>query len=125
MEYIITESQLKLLMENDLESFYEKNKDLIDRYNYLKDKEEEKQHRINPNFTLSVINKNTNPQILAKVKWPFSYKGKESKTGYLSISIGGPKQFPEMLNTPNIYEISKDIISQKLEKHNPFEFNLI
>ena len=124
MKYIIKESQYKLLVENDFDSFYEKNRELIDRYNYLKDKKEEKEHRDNPIFTLSVINKNTNPQIVGKVKWPYSYKGKESKTGYLTIYVGGPTEFPEMLNTPNIREISKEIISHKLEKHDPFEFNL-
>jgi hypothetical protein len=122
MKYIIKESQYKLLVENDFDSFYEKNRELIDRYNYLKDKKEEKEHRDNPIFTLSVINKNTNPQIVGKVKWPYSYKGKKSKTGYLTIHIGGPKEFPEMLDTPNIYEISKNIISNKLQKHDPFDF---
>ncbi len=135
MKIIITESHTKLLMENDLESLRDKlelqrdslygdNKNLIDRYLYLIKKKEEEEYRNNPKFTLSVVNKNVYPQITAKVKWPFTYKGKPSKTGYLSIIIGGQKQFPELLNTLNIYEISKQIISDKLQKHNPFEFNL-
>lgn len=133
MKYIITESQKKYLMESDLESllkrlqddsdsFYEKNKDLIDRHLYLTSKKDERDYRLNPKFTLSVINKNTNPQIVGKVKWPYPYKGKESKTGYLTISIGGKKQFPKLLDTPNIYDISKEIIRQKIEKHDPFDF---
>ena len=123
MKYIITESQYKVLVENDFDSFYEKNRELIDRYNYLKDKKEEKEHRDNPIFTLSVINKNIYPQIMAKVKWPFLYKGEKTNKGYLTIAIGGEKQFPELLDTPNIREISKEIISHKLEKHDPYDFN--
>ena len=133
MEIIIKESQYRLLMENDLESlmarlksdsdsFYQKNKDLIDRHQYLTSKRDEHEYRVDPKFTLSVINKTTNPQIVAKVKWPYPYKGKVSKTGYLTIYVGGPKDFPEMLDTPDIHDISKNIISNKLQKHDPFDF---
>ena len=109
-------------LKSDTSSFYEKNKDLIDRHEYLLRKNDEYEHRVNPKFTISVINKDTNPQIVGKVKFPFPYKGKISKSGYLTIAIGGPKEFPEMLDTPNIREISKRIISHKLQKNDPFEF---
>ena len=129
MRIIITESQFNSLEnKNNLEqllskvkshhdSFYEKNKDVIDRYHYLQKKMEEEKFIEDPKFTLSVINKETNPQIVAKIKYPFPYKGKESKSGYLTLHIGGKKRFPQWLNTPNIEEISKDIIRQKLRQN--------
>ena len=107
-------------MQHSLDRFYEKHKEVIDRHNYLKNKEEQHEMVKNPKFSLSVINKSTNPQIVARVKWPFEYNGKITKGGYISLHIGGKKQFPEWLDTPNIEEISRKIISNKLLSNNSF-----
>lgn len=107
-------------IQSSLDAFYEKHKEVIDRHYYLKNKEEQQVLAKNPKFSLSVINKSTNPQILAKVKWPFEYNGNNSKNGYITMHVGGKKQFPEWLNTPNVEEISREIISNKLLSNTSF-----
>jgi hypothetical protein len=107
-------------MQSTLDRFYEKHKEVIDRHYYLKNKDEQHEFAKNPKFSLSVINKSTNPQILAKVKWPFEYNGNNNKNGYITMHVGGKKQFPEWLNTPNVEEISREIISNKLLSNTSF-----
>ena len=107
-------------MQSSLDRFYEKHKEVIDRHYYLKNKDEQQEFVKNPKFSLSVINKSTNPQILAKVKWPFEYNGKTNKNGYIAMHVGGKNQFPEWLDTPNVKEISRKIISNKLLSNTSF-----
>jgi hypothetical protein len=101
-------------METDLKSYYEKNKETIDKYYEFKHNIDVRRHIEQPKFTLLAINAKI-PYIIATVKFPFEYNGKKTKNGHVKIYIGSERQFPELLNTPNIYEISRKIITQKLD----------
>lgn len=101
-------------METDLKSYYEKNKETIDKYYEFKHNIDVRRHIEQPKFTLLVYNAKI-PYIIATVKFPFEYNGKKTKNGHVKIYIGSERQFPELLNTPNIYEISRKIITQKLD----------
>jgi hypothetical protein len=102
-------------METDLKSYYEKNKETIDKYYEFKHAIDVRRHIEQPKFTLLVINNAKIPYIIATVKFPFEYNGKKTKNGHVKIYIGSERQFPELLDTPNIYEISRKIITQKLD----------
>jgi len=102
-------------MDVDLKSYYENNKETIDKYNQFKRDIDKQRHIENPKFSLQLSNKERHPSIVASVKFPFEYKGKVSKYKFISINVGGKKRFPELLDTPNVFETAKEIIIQKLK----------
>ena len=106
--------------KSHFDAFYNKNKEFLDKYLHFKNKLAQLNFLENPKFSLSVINKTSNPQVVAKVKWPFEYNGKFVKNGYATLHIGGKKLFPQWLDTPNIYETSENIIRYKLLSNSSF-----
>ena len=77
----VIEHVLIPVLESKFNKFTNDNEAVINSYLYWKDKIEEIKYRINPPFTLSIIkNRQSNPSIVAKVKWIYKYKGEYKKT---------------------------------------------
>lgn len=93
------------MMKEELKDFLasEENRRIIEDYLYLTDKIVEIDYRVNPKYTLSVVNKKDIDKgyILAKVKWPFLFKGRIKSPPYISVHIGSLKNIPKGLKTLN------------------------
>ena len=110
------------LVEVALNNFYEKNKDIIETYNFWKEKSEELQYRLNYTYKLSVVkNRDSDKSILARVKWRFKYKGVYKKPAYIGVYIGSLKDYPKGLKEHNIDEVAKLKIEEYFEKKIPLE----
>jgi hypothetical protein len=112
------------LLESKFNKFTKDNDAVINSYLYWKDKIEEIKYRINPPFTLSIIkNRQSNPSIVAKVKWIYKYKGEYKKTPYISVYIGSIEQYPKGLTDSKLfYDVPKKI-QDYLNKVCPLELN--
>ena len=112
------------LLESKFNKFTKDNDAVINSYLYWKDKIEEIKYRINPPFTLSIIkNRESNPSIVAKVKWIYKYKGEYKKTPYISVYIGSIEQYPKGLTDSKLfYDVPKKI-QDYLNKVCPLELN--
>jgi hypothetical protein len=95
-------------VNSDFDKLYEKYKDIIQKYHYVKNKISELETRNDPHFTLSVVKNRDTKGILAKVKWKLPYNGVYKD--YISVYIGGERKYPLLLDTPNILEIAKNKI---------------
>ena len=110
------------LVEVALNNFYEENKDIIETYNFWKEKSEELQYRLNYTYKLSVVkNRDSDKSILARVKWRFKYKGVYKKPAYIGVYIGSLKDYPKGLKEHNIDEVAKLKIEEYFEKKIPLE----
>ena len=65
-------------------------------------------------------NRNSPPTLRAGVRWPFEYKGKMPKNNRINVYVGNMRMFPQGLETPNIQEISKKIISNKIRNNSSY-----
>jgi hypothetical protein len=111
------------LVEVALNNFYEKNKDIIETYNFWKEKSEELQYRLNYTYKLSVVkNRDANKSILARVKWQFKYKGEYRKPAYIGVYIGSLKDYPKGLGEHNIDEVAKVKIEEYFANKIPLLF---
>jgi hypothetical protein len=112
------------LLESKFNKFTKDNEAVINTYLYWKDKIEEIKYRINPPFTLSIIkNRQSNPSIVAKVKWIYKFKGEYKKTPYVSVYIGSIEQYPKGLTDSKLfYDVPKKI-QEYLNKACPLELN--
>jgi hypothetical protein len=111
------------LVEVALNNFYEKNKDIIETYNFWKEKSDELQYRLNFSYKLSVVkNRDSDKSILARVKWQFKYKGEYRKPAYIGVYIGSLKDYPKGLKEQNIDEVAKLKINEYFEKKMPLLF---
>jgi hypothetical protein len=112
------------LLESKFNKFTKDNEAVINTYLYWKDKIEEIKYRINPPFTLSIIkNRESNPSIVAKVKWIYKFKGDYKKTPYISVYIGSIEQYPKGLTDSKLfYDVPKKI-QDYLNKTCPLELN--
>lgn len=111
------------LVEVALNNFYEKNKDIIETYNFWKEKSEELQYRLNYTYKLSVVkNRDSNKSILARVKWEYKYKGEYRKPAYIGVYIGSLKEFPKGLDEININEVAKLKIEEYFANKIPLLF---
>jgi hypothetical protein len=112
------------LLESKFNKFTKDNDAVINSYLYWKDKIEEIKYRINPPFTLSIIkNRESNPSIVAKVKWIYKFKGEYKKTPYISVYIGSIEQYPKGLTDSKLfYDVPKKI-QDYLNKVCPLELN--
>lgn len=102
----LMEVELQKLMDN------ESNRKLIEDYLYLSQKLEELNYRLNPNYTLSVVNQTDIDKgyILAKVKWPYLFKGRIKYPPYISIHLGSLKKYPKGIqDTELLNEVSRKI----------------
>jgi hypothetical protein len=88
--------------------FCNNNKQLLETYNFWKEKIEELKYRIDFTYKLSVVkNRDADKSILARVKWQYKYKGEYRKPSYIGVYIGSLKDFPKGLNEYNIDEVAK------------------
>jgi hypothetical protein len=108
-------------VNSDFDKLYEKYKDIIHKYHYVKNKVSELKTRNDPHFTLGVAKNRGAKGITAKVKWKLPYNGVYKD--YISVYIGGEKRYPLLLDTPNIFEIAKNKIKNMVDKHEPFQYN--
>lgn len=87
------------LMKEELIKLIEdyNNRKVIEDYLYLTNKLSEMDYRLNPNYTLSVVNQKDIDKgyILAKVKWPYMFKGRIKSPPYISVHLGSLKRYPK------------------------------
>jgi hypothetical protein len=87
------------LMKEELNKLMEENNNrkVIEDYLYLTNKLAEMDYRLNPNYTLSVVNQTDIDKgyILAKVKWPYIFKGRIKYPPYISIHLGSLRKYPK------------------------------
>jgi hypothetical protein len=107
-----TQSEIKsMLLPLSIKSFNDfcnNNKQIINTYNFWKEKIEELKYRIDFTYKLSVVkNRDADKSILARVKWQYKYKGEYRKPAYIGVYIGSLKDFPKGLNENNIDEVAK------------------
>ena len=103
--------------------FCKNNKQVIETYNFWKEKIEELHYRLNYTYTLSVVkNRDDNKSILARVKWQFKYKGEYRKPAYIGVYIGSLKDFPKGLEENNIDEVAKSKIEEYFSNKIPLLF---
>ena len=111
------------LVEVALNNFYEKNKDIIETYNFWKEKIEELQYRLNYTYKLSVVkNRDADKSILARVKWQYKYKGEYRKPAYIGVYIGSLKDYPKGLDDIKINEVAKLKIEEYFASKIPLLF---
>jgi hypothetical protein len=102
------------LMKEELSKFMEdeSNRKVIEDYLYLTNKLSEMDYRLNPNYTLSVVNQTDIDKgyILAKVKWPYLFKGRIKSPPYISIHLGSLKRYPKgIIDTDLLNSVSSKI----------------
>jgi hypothetical protein len=105
---------LRDLMKEELIKLMEdhNNRKVIQDYLYLTNKLSEMDYRLNPNYTLSVVNQTDIDKgyILAKVKWPYLFKGRIKNPPYISIHLGSLKKYPKGIqDTELLNEVQKKI----------------
>lgn len=114
------------LVENDIEKLMtnEESRKSIEDFLYLTNKLEELKYRLNPSYSLSIANSKNEEKtyILAKVKWPYLFKGKPKSPPYINVHIGTLKRYPLGLKDPNLIYEAPSIIQSYLRKISPIEF---
>jgi hypothetical protein len=102
------------LMKEELNKLMEENNNrkVIEDYLYLTNKLAEMDYRLNPNYTLSVVNQTDIDKgyILAKVKWPYIFKGRIKYPPYISIHLGSLRKYPKGIeDTELLNEVPRKI----------------
>jgi hypothetical protein len=113
---------LYALFEGGLNKFYNKNKDLIDDYLYIKSKLEELEYRLNPQYRLTISNsKNSGKVINAKLKLPFIQKeNSKSKYPFYNIHIGKLADYKKGLEDPELKIEAEKRIKKYIQNKFPF-----
>lgn len=113
------------LMKEELKEFLEseENRNIIEDYLYLTNKINEIDYRLNPKYTLSVVNKKDIDKgyILAKVKWPFLFKGRIKSPPYISVHIGSLKKYPKGIEDPELLNAVTRKIQDYINEVAPLE----
>lgn len=113
------------LVENDIEKLMtnEESRKSIEDFLYLTSKLEELKYRLNPSYSLSIANPKNEEKayILAKVKWPYLFKGKLKSPPYINVHVGTLKKYPLGLQDPNLLYEVPSIIQSYLRKISPIE----
>ena len=100
--------------------FCNNNKQVLETYNFWKEKIEELKYRLDFTYKLSVVkNRDADKSILARVKWQFKYKGEYRKPAYIGVYIGSLKDFPKGMEEHNIDEVAKFKIEEYFAKKIP------
>jgi hypothetical protein len=100
--------------------FYNNNKQVLETYNFWKEKIEELEYRLKYTYKLSVVkNRDSDKSILARVKWQYKYKGEYRKPAYIGVYIGSLKEYPKGLEENNINEVAKSKIDDYFIKKIP------
>jgi hypothetical protein len=103
--------------------FCNNNKQVLETYNFWKEKIDELHYRLNYTYKLSVVkNRDANKSILARVKWQYKYKGEYRKPAYIGVYIGSLKDFPKGLDEININEVAKMKIEEYFTNKIPLLF---
>ncbi len=102
------------LMKEELNKLMEENNNrkVIEDYLYLTNKLAEIDYRLNPNYTRSVVNQTDIDKgyILAKVKWPYIFKGRIKYPPYISIHLGSLRKYPKGIeDTELLNEVPRKI----------------
>lgn len=96
------------LMKEELNKLMEENNNrkVIEDYLYLTNKLAEMDYRLNPNYTLSVVNQRDIDKgyILAKVKWPYLFKGRIKYPPYISIHLGSLRKYPKGIHDTTLLD---------------------
>lgn len=93
--------------------FYNNNKQLLETYNFWKEKIEELKYRLDYSYKLTVVkNRDAKGSILARVKWQYKYKGEYRKPAYIGVYIGSLNDFPKGLKESNIDVVAKSKIEE-------------
>ncbi len=105
---------------NDLEQ----NKEEVELYYYLKNKQPEIKARLEPNFYLS-INKNQSnfERMIANVKWGFPSPNSDKTKRYITLYLGNNKLHYKDLKANDAKNDFVSTISDMLNKQIPFDFN--
>jgi len=113
------------MMKEELKSFIESeaNRKVVEDYLYLTKKIEEIEYRLNPKYTLSVVNQKDIDKgyILAKVKWPFLFKGRIKSPPYISVHLGSLKKYPKGTKDPELLSIVSSKIQTYINEVAPVE----
>ena len=97
-------------------------KKTLDFSEFYQNKIEELEFRSTPHYTMSIAkNRTTNDSIVAKIKYPFKYKGKTKKNRYINIFIASLSKFPKGLEDENLKKFADNKIFEYLNKHAPIE----
>ena len=111
------------LMEEELKKLLDQsnNRKVIEDYLYLTNKLEEINYRLKPNYTLSVVNQTDIDKgyILAKVKWPYLFKGRIKSPPYISIHLGSLKKYPKGIQDPELLSIIPSKIQSYIDEVAP------
>ncbi len=113
------------MMKEELKSFLESeaNRKAVEDYLYLTNKIEEIEYRLNPKYTLSVVNQKDGDigYILAKVKWPYLFKGRIKSPPYISVHLGSLKKYPKGINDPELLSSATRKIQAYINEVAPVE----
>jgi hypothetical protein len=113
------------LMKEELNKLMddENNHKVIEDYLYLTNKLSEMDYRLNLNYTLSVVNQTDIDKgyILAKVKWPYLFKGRIKSPPYISIHLGSLKKYPKGIQDPELLSIIPSKIQSYINEVAPVE----
>jgi hypothetical protein len=116
---------IKDLMKEELAKLMDdnNNRKVIEDYLYLTNKLAEMDYRLNPNYTLSVVNQTdiNKGYILAKVKWPYLFKGRIKYPPYISIHLGSLKKYPKGIQDPELLSIIPSKIQSYIDEVAPVE----
>jgi hypothetical protein len=116
---------IKDLMKEELAKLIDdnNNRKVIEDYLYLTNKLAEMDYRLNPNYTLSVVNQTdiNKGYILAKVKWPYLFKGRIKYPPYISIHLGSLKKYPKGIQDPELLSIIPSKIQSYIDEVAPVE----
>jgi hypothetical protein len=116
---------IKDLMKEELAKLMDdnNNRKVIEDYLYLTNKLAEMDYRLNPNYTLSVVNQTDIDKgyILAKVKWPYLFKGRIKYPPYISIHLGSLKKYPKGIQDPELLSIIPSKIQSYIDEVAPVE----
>lgn len=106
--------------QNDLEQ----NKEEVELYYYIKNKQPEIKARLEPNFYLSKNKNQSNfERIIANVKWGFPSPNSEKPKRYITLYLGNNKLHYKDLKDENVKNEFTSMVSDLLNKQIPFDFN--
>lgn len=113
------------LMDEELNKLMndENKRKVIEDYLYLTNKLAELDYRLNPNYTLSVVNQKDIDKgyILAKVKWPYLFKGRIKNPPYISIHLGSLKKYPKGVHDSKLLSEVQRKIQSYIDEVAPVE----
>jgi hypothetical protein len=113
---LMNEELIKLMEDHN-------NRKVIEDYLYLTNKLSEMDYRLNPTYTLSVVNQTDidKGNILAKVKWPYLFKGRKKYPPYISIHLGTLKKYPKGIQDPELLKEAPRKIQSYIDEVAPVE----